>query len=54
MKPLLPEDALTITTQETNNFGAPGGIGEKLQTMLENKASKEVNWVNILNIFLHV
>ncbi len=46
VKPLLTKDEFVITEQVANSFGAPGGVGEKLQHMLEEKGSKEPNWVN--------
>ena len=45
MKPLLTKDEFVITEQVAKSFGAPGGVGEKLQHMLEEKGAKEKNWV---------
>jgi len=44
-KPLLSEDQFSLTKQIAKNFGAPGGVGAKLQKLLEEKASAEDNWV---------
>lgn len=46
VKPLLTKDEFAVTEQVAKNFGAPGGVGEKLQLMLEEKGAKEPNWVN--------
>lgn len=45
MKPLLTDEEYAITVQVANNFGAGGGVGEKLQLMLEDKGKKSSNWV---------
>lgn len=45
MKPVLNQDELAITNKVVKNFGAPGGVGQKLQKMLEEKGSKSPNWV---------
>lgn len=45
VKPLLTKDEFAITEQVAKNFGAPGGVGEKLQLMLEEKGAYEQNWV---------
>jgi len=44
-KPLLGPEEFTTTTQLAQAFGAPGGAGEKLQQLLEQKANNEPNWV---------
>ncbi|XP_046459973.1 carnitine O-acetyltransferase-like isoform X1 [Daphnia pulex] len=46
VKPLLTKDEFVITEQVAKNFGAPGGVGEKLQHMLEEKGAKEKNWLS--------
>ena len=38
-------DEFRNTTEIVKNFGAPGGSGEKLQKMLEDRAAKKENWV---------
>jgi hypothetical protein len=52
VKPLLTKDEFVITEQVTKNFGAPGGVGEKLQHMLEEKGVNEKNWVRIGTYYL--
>ncbi|XP_057381809.1 carnitine O-acetyltransferase-like [Daphnia carinata] len=46
VKPLLTKDEFAITEQVAKNFGAPGGVGEKLQLMLEEKGANEPNWLS--------
>lgn len=46
VKPLLTKDEFAVTEQVAKNFGAPGGVGEKLQLMLEEKGAKEPNWLS--------
>lgn len=48
MKPVLTKDEFAITEQVATSFGAPGGVGEKLQHMLEEKGAKESNWVHCI------
>lgn len=45
MKPLLNQDELANSNRVVKKFGAPGGDGQKLQKMLEEKGSKSPNWV---------
>lgn len=45
VKPVLTKDEFAITEQVAKSFGAPGGVGEKLQQMLEEKGANEPNWV---------
>ncbi|KAI9555588.1 hypothetical protein GHT06_018103 [Daphnia sinensis] len=46
VKPLLTKDEFAITEQVVKNFGGPGGVGEKLQLMLEEKGANEPNWLS--------
>jgi len=45
VKPLLSEHQFSITKQVAKNFGAPGGVGAKLQQLLQKKGSAEDNWL---------
>ena len=49
VKPLLSEHQFSITKQVAKNFGAPGGVGAKLQQLLQKKGSAEDNWVRCLS-----
>ncbi|KAK2719245.1 carnitine O-acetyltransferase-like isoform X3 [Artemia franciscana] len=46
VKPHLNPDEFRNTTEIVKNFGAPGGSGEKLQKMLEDRAAKKENWLS--------
>lgn len=48
MKHLLTEDQFTKTQRIVKQFGAPGGVGELLQSKLAERREKSVNWVNII------
>lgn len=48
MKHLLTEDQFSKTTSIVKQFGAPGGVGELLQSKLAEKREKSVNWVKII------
>lgn len=37
---------MEITTKLANNFASHGGVGEKLQKLLEERAAKVDNWVS--------
>lgn len=45
VKPLLGPEEFSNTTKVAHKFGAPGGAGESLQHLLEQKANNEPNWV---------
>lgn len=45
VRPLLNENEFENTKKIANNFVQSGGIGEKLQRMLYERASKYDNWV---------
>lgn len=45
MKPLLSQNEFAVTSELAKHFGAPGGVGEKLQKLLEDKGSRVPNWV---------
>lgn len=46
--PIVNEETFKRTEQLVNEFGAPGGIGEKLQSILLEIAQKKDNWVRFL------
>nr|CAG4646179.1 EOG090X04D9 [Macrothrix elegans] len=46
VKPLLTDEDFLKTEQIVKDFGAPGGVGQKLQQLLEQKGSKEDNWLS--------
>ena len=41
-------EELDQTKSITAEFGRPGGVGEKLQRLLEKRAEEKDNWVSIL------
>ena len=45
MEPLVDEDQLSSTKALIKEFGKAGGLGEKLQEKLEQRANKMENWV---------
>lgn len=45
-------DELDRTKRITAEFGTPGGVGEKLQKLLERRAEEKDNWVSNLAIIL--
>lgn len=45
VKPLVTEEEFNITQDLAKKFAASGGIGEKLQKMLEEKAANTESWV---------
>uniref|UniRef100_H3CTB3 Choline O-acetyltransferase n=1 Tax=Tetraodon nigroviridis TaxID=99883 RepID=H3CTB3_TETNG len=47
MKHLLTEDQFTKTQSIVKQFGAPGGVGELLQSKLAEKREKSVNWLSL-------
>lgn len=47
LEPLLPPDELEHTRRIVQKFGCPGGLGEKLQRELINRAKHSHNWVRI-------
>lgn len=46
MKHLLTEEQFSKTHKADKEFGAPGGVGELLQSKLVEKREKQANWVN--------
>lgn len=46
MKHLLTEEQFSKTHKAVKEFGAPGGVGELLQSKLVEKREKQANWVN--------
>lgn len=52
MKHLLTEEQYSKTQKAVKEFGAPGGVGELLQSKLVERREKQANWVNksLLNI----
>ncbi|XP_067001484.2 carnitine O-acetyltransferase isoform X2 [Anabrus simplex] len=45
VKPLITDDEFCITQDIVKNFGSPGGVGEKLQKLLEERAKTTDNWL---------
>lgn len=45
VKPLLPLEKYKHATELVNKFIHPGGVGEKLQHLLEERAKNTVNWL---------
>ncbi|KAM7385550.1 hypothetical protein PAMP_001631 [Pampus punctatissimus] len=45
MKHLLTEEQFNKTQNTVKQFGAPGGVGELLQSKLEERREKKANWV---------
>ena len=45
-------DELDRTKRITTEFGTPGGVGEKLQKLLERRAEEKDNWVSNLAMML--
>ncbi|KAL2303128.1 hypothetical protein Nmel_010592, partial [Mimus melanotis] len=45
MKHLVPEEQFKKTKAIVEKFGIPGGLGESLQQMLEERSEKTTNWV---------
>ena len=50
LQPLLSKVELERTKAFAVEFGRPGGVGEKLQKLLEKRAEEKDNWVNIPSI----
>jgi len=46
VEPHLSPEALAKTRQKVQRFGAPGGVGEQLQKLLEKRASVTENWLS--------
>lgn len=46
MKHLLTEEQFSKTQKAVKEFGAPGGVGELLQSKLVERREKLANWVN--------
>lgn len=47
--PIVSDEAYKRTEKLVNEFGAPGGVGQKLQNILLDIAQKKDNWVNCIN-----
>ncbi|XP_022123060.2 carnitine O-acetyltransferase isoform X1 [Pieris rapae] len=45
VRPFLNENEFSNTSKLMNNFASEGGIGQKLQSLLENRATKHINWL---------
>ena len=45
LQPLVSKVELEQTKALTAEFGRPGGVGEKLQKLLEKRAEEKDNWV---------
>ena len=48
LQPLVSKVELEQTKALVAEFGRPGGVGEKLQKLLEKRAEEKDNWVSIL------
>lgn len=46
VKPVVTEEEYQMTEEIVSRFGAPGGVGQKLQSMLQNRAANEDNWLS--------
>lgn len=46
MRHLIPEEQFRRTKDITEKFGAPGGLGERLQRKLLQRREVTANWVN--------
>lgn len=46
MRHLIPEEQFRKTKAITEKFGAPGGLGERLQRKLLQRREAKANWVN--------
>lgn len=46
MKHLLTEEQFNKTQNTVKQFGAPGGVGELLQSKLVERRENKANWVN--------
>uniref|UniRef100_A0A665W615 Choline O-acetyltransferase n=1 Tax=Echeneis naucrates TaxID=173247 RepID=A0A665W615_ECHNA len=54
MKHLLTEEQFNKTQNVVKQFGAPGGVGELLQSKLMEKRENKANWVNTMYILLNL
>ncbi|XP_013181171.1 PREDICTED: carnitine O-acetyltransferase-like isoform X1 [Papilio xuthus] len=45
VKPFLSDEEFANTAKLVNEFGSQGGVGIKLQSLLEKRAEKHVNWL---------
>ncbi|KAG8228401.1 hypothetical protein J437_LFUL003874, partial [Ladona fulva] len=45
VRPLVTNEEFNITKSLVLNFGSPGGVGEKLQSLLQKKAKETDNWL---------
>ena len=52
--PFLSDDEFQTTEKLFTEFSAEGGVGEKLQKYLEERAEKTDNWVLIKFLFLFI
>lgn len=48
MKHLLTEEQFNKTQNTVKQFGAPGGVGELLQSKLTERRENKANWVNLV------
>lgn len=48
MKHLLTEEQFNKTQNVVKQFGAPGGVGELLQSKLVERRENKANWVNTI------
>lgn len=47
MRPLVNDGEYAATEDAVKKFGSSGGVGVKLQKLLEERAKNEENWVKI-------
>lgn len=52
VKPLIDEKDFENTKQIAGDFAKKGGVGEKLQKLLEDRAKTTDNWVSFISIYL--
>ncbi|KAM3959049.1 carnitine O-Acetyl-Transferase isoform 2-T2 [Aphomia sociella] len=45
VRPHLKDEEFAVTTNLIKSFGAEGGVGQKLQALLENRAKEHLNWL---------
>ena len=48
MKPLVASEDFAYTEKLVKDFIKPGGVGDKLQAFLLDRAAKTENWVSLL------
>ena len=46
VEPVVSEEEFRVTSEIVKKFSVPGGLGEKLQKILEDRAASTENWVS--------